>query len=73
MRPELDFNDPDTRWQRVERNSRLDSSPEEHAYLHKTIDEAVAELQTNHRHFIGFDTLIWLVLLTITVVLLWLR
>ena len=72
MRPELDFNDPDTAEQRFERVGRLGSSPEEHLYLHETLDEAVAELQ-RHGHFISWLPFLWLALVTVAVVFLLLR
>ena len=72
MRAETDFNDPYIAGHRQDRLNRLNRSPEEHTYLHKTLDEAVAELQT-HRHYLQWFWFVWLALLSVAVVYLTLR
>ena len=69
MRPELEFNDPDTHRQRIERLSRLGSSEAEHTYLHATLDDAVAQLQGSPLLWL---CVIWLAILSAAVLLLWL-
>lgn len=72
MRPELDLNDPETRRQRTDRLSRLGTSSAEHTYLHSTIDDAVADLQSRSGCLLWAITL-QVVILSVAVVLLALR